>query len=245
MSKVVQLTRKHLAGSAKGRASDLEAEIRSALSNAREDPMLHNWPDSLVSYLNAPFDDDAEWLRAYKAQFPKWRDSLPWAEPKIARRLRREQKPVRALVDSLLEGATPEYVVKTLNERLRRVRLMPLLWLRSQLGVSVPLSGSPFVLKWCGPGRPLPEADEALVDLARLCDTGEWQSLRKCPQCRKYFFSYDRRRKTYCTQRCMWQATQRRFRSKEPDAARVQRLKRDRERYLRRTGREAGLAVSE
>lgn len=218
--------------------------VESQLLKTLDDSYFSPWPNSLVNYLNLSFDPDPELVKAYKARHPNWRDSWPSADPKVARRLRRGQKHVRAIVDSVLAGATPEQVVTTLGEELPRVRVTPSLWLRSKLGLPVPLSGSPFALRWCRWTGPDLEVQSALVDLARLLDTGEWRSLRKCSQCQKYFMGYDRRRKKYCSQQCMWQATQRRFRSKETQAARERRQRKDRERYLRRTGREAGLALS-
>lgn len=244
MNQLVRLKRARPATITLDERSPERDAAASSFSKVMNDDYFSSWPDSLVSYLNMPFDPEEERIRAYKAHNPNWRESMSWAKPNVARRLRRRQRQVRTLVDSLLEGASPEQIAARLNEELGRVRVTPSLWLRSELGLPLPASGSPFVLRWCRWSGRDPDAQSALVDLARLYDSGDWQSLRKCPQCRRYFIAVDRRRKKYCNQQCMWQATQRRFRSKETEAARAQRRKRDRERYLRRGKREAGLALS-
>jgi hypothetical protein len=223
---------------------ELKRLIEAGLWQPREDLFGISWPDSLPDFLNLRFHTDAALLTAYKARNPNWRDLIPWAEPKIGRRLRHEQKHVRALVDSLLESGDPEQVAKKLNLELRRIRVTPELCLRSQLGLGVGPSDSPFAFRLHGLPQPLSDAQQALVDLARLYDSGHWRSLRKCPECGTYFLAGGRRRKKYCGRRCMWKAAQDRHRRGETEADRVRRRTEDRKRYRRRTGREAGFAPS-
>ena len=212
--------------------------IAAALGKACEDDFLRAWPDSLVDYLNRSFNPDAEWVRAYRDRYRDRTDSLFRRDDRILRRLGGEQKHVRALVDSLLESAQPERVVEKLNEELERVRVTPSLWLRSEMGLEAGPGGSPFALRWIGWNRQLPHAQQALVDLARLYGSAEWQSLRKCANCGTYFLAGLYRRKKYCKNRCMWLAGQRRYRSRQTEAEREARRisERERKRMRRRLG---------
>jgi hypothetical protein len=210
--------------------------LAEVIGKACEDAFLRAWPDSLVHYLNMSFHPDAEWVRAYRDRYRDWADSLFRGDNGILRRLRREQKHVRALVDSLLESAQPERVVEKLNEKLERVRVTPSLLLRSEMGLEAGPGGSPFALRWIGWNRQLPHAQQALVDLARLYGSAEWQSLRKCANCGTYFLAGLYRRKKYCKNRCMWLAAQRRYRSQQTEAQREAHRASERERKrLRRS----------
>jgi hypothetical protein len=223
MSERVQRKRPLLAGRTCDRASPQQDEIGRQFSKVMRDHFLSSFPGSIVSYLNTPFDPDEEWVKAYKAHNPNWRDSLPWAEPKVARRLQRAQKHVRAVVDSLIRGGTPEQVATILNEELQRVRVTPALWLRSQMGLEDEPGKSPFELRWCRWELRFPDAHQALVDLARLYASGYWRSLRKCPECGTYLLAVGRSRKKYCSRRCMWRAVQHRYRRPETEVDRAQR----------------------
>jgi hypothetical protein len=208
--------------------------IAAVLGKACEDDFLRAWPDSLVDYLNRSFASDAEWVRAYRDRYRNSAASLFRGDRQILGLLRRQQARVRALVDSLLQSAQPKRVAEALNEELERVRVTPSLWLRSEMGLKAGPGGSPFALRWIGWNRQLPHAQQALVDLARLYGSAQWQSLRKCGNCGTYFLAGFYRRKKYCSNRCMWLAGQRRHRSKQTESERETRRAWERERKRER-----------
>jgi hypothetical protein len=210
---------------------------KKAIDKALADPFGAAWPDSLVTYLNTPYDPDAEWVKRYKARFDDWRNSLPWADPRIARRCRLEQKQVRDLVDYLLREKNPARRAAALNSMLESVRVTPQVELRSQLEQPPGPRRSPFALRWRRWITRTPDRDHALVALARLFESAYWDALRKCPTCGTYFLAGAYERKKYCKKQCMWLALQRRRRASIGTAERERQRRRAKERYYLRNGR--------